>query len=69
MKGLHSPFGHIWQVATSTGWTMKHILWRVPWPALQLMIADAPRYVSGKGKDEAREIASEEEAYRFFGVK
>lgn len=45
-EGPHSPFGLVWQVATATGWTLRYILWRVPYPLLLLMAQDAPRYVS-----------------------
>jgi len=67
MKGLHSPFGIIWQIATATGWTTQHIMWSTPWPAIQMMIADAPRYQTGKGKE--RKIESEQEQNSFFGLK
>jgi hypothetical protein len=47
MEGSHSPFGFVWQIASATGWSVQHILWKVPYPTLMLMVADAPRYVSG----------------------
>ena len=46
MEGSHSPFGLIWQIASQTGWSVHHILWRVPYPTLLMMMSDAPRYVS-----------------------
>lgn len=48
MEGPHSPFGLIWQVASATGWTVRHILWHIPYPMLLLMAADAPRYVDAE---------------------
>lgn len=45
-EGPHSPFGLVWQVATATGWSLRYILWQVPYPLLLLMAQDAPRYIS-----------------------
>jgi hypothetical protein len=60
MEGSHSPFGFIYQIASATGWSIHHILWKIPYPTLLLMMSDAPHYVSademkkentpGKGK-------------------
>jgi hypothetical protein len=41
----------IWSIATATGWTVDYILWKISWVNIQMMIADAPRYISG---DETR---------------
>lgn len=48
MEGPHSLFGIIWQVASTTGWTVEYIMRRVPYNLLMLMLQDAPHYVSGK---------------------
>jgi len=48
MEGSHSPFGFIWQIASQTGWSVRHILWKVPYPTLLMMMIDAPRYVSAE---------------------
>lgn len=48
MEGPHSLFGIIWQVASTTGWTLEYIMRRVPYNLLMLMLQDAPHYVSGK---------------------
>ena len=46
-EGLHSPWGTIWSIATATGWTFNYIIWGIAWVNLRMMIADAPRYVTG----------------------
>jgi hypothetical protein len=48
MEGSHSPFGFIWQIASQTGWSVHHILWKVPYPTLLLMMNDAPHYVGAE---------------------
>ncbi len=50
MEGSHSPFGILWQIASATGWSLRHIMWKVNYQTLLLMAADAPRYVTGKSK-------------------
>lgn len=45
MERSHSLFGQIWQIADATGWSLRYILWGVPYSVLMLMIADAPRLV------------------------
>jgi hypothetical protein len=52
----------IWQVATQTGWSLKHILWEISFPNLVMMSADAPRYVQGE-KTKKVTITSEEELF------
>jgi hypothetical protein len=62
MEGSHSPLGFIWQIASQTGWNVHYILWKIPYPALLLMMTDAPRYVDAdelkrrKIKDRRQEI-------------
>ena len=34
----------IWQIATATGWSMRDIMWKINYPALRMMLADAPHY-------------------------
>ncbi|WP_455659772.1 hypothetical protein [Phocaeicola faecalis] len=57
----HSPFGLVWQVATATGWSLHHILWKVPYTALLLMTSDTPRYISAEEaqKRELRKMITE----------
>lgn len=51
MVGCHSPFGLIWQIAATTGWSKHHILWGLPYECLLRMLSDAPRYRSApRGK-------------------
>lgn len=50
MEGCHSPFGFIWQIAAATGWSTHHIMWKVPYPTLLMMLSDAPRWVKGGKK-------------------
>lgn len=67
-EGSHSLFGFVWQVASATGWSVRHILDGVNYQTLIMMLSDAPRYVRRKVKngqdmsaksaeDEAGEIA------------
>jgi hypothetical protein len=43
----------LWQVAQATGWSVDYMLWGVNWETLVLMLADAPRYVKVKGKEDS----------------
>jgi hypothetical protein len=47
-EGSHSLFGFIWQIASATGWSVKYILWGINLQTLQMMLYDAPHYVSDK---------------------
>lgn len=58
----------IWQVATQTGWTFKYILWKISYPNLIMMAADAPRYVNGERTKKVT-IRSEEELYAALSKK
>lgn len=42
----HSPFGFVWQVATTTGWSVDYILHHVNYQTLVMMMADAPRHIT-----------------------
>lgn len=68
VEGLHSPWGMIWQVATQTGWTLKYILWKVNYPSMIMMSADAGRYVNGE-RNKKVTIKSEEELYAALSKK
>ncbi|HAW63830.1 MAG TPA: hypothetical protein DCW71_00655 [Alistipes sp.] len=46
-EGSHSLFGIIWQIASATGWSVRHILWKIPYTTLMLMLADAPHLEDG----------------------
>ncbi len=52
VEGSHSPFGTIWQVATATGWSRHHIMWKINYQTLIMMTSDAIRYVTGKEKEK-----------------
>lgn len=66
VEGSHSPFGLIYQIAKDTGWSVEYIL-KLPYVTLVLMMADAPRYVSGKKKDEPIRITSKEQLFGALG--
>lgn len=67
--GLNSPWGRIWNIASETGWNYHYILWGVSWINIQMMLADAPRYIrKSKDKDEIKMIKDEIELAEFFGV-
>lgn len=51
MKGLNSPWGSIWSIATATGWTVDYIMWSVAWINIRMMLTDAPRMVYQKSGD------------------
>jgi len=59
-EGSHSPFGLIYQIARDTGWTVDYIL-SLPHATLVMMLADAPKYVSGFTKEKEVEITSKEQ--------
>lgn len=63
MDGLHSPFGMIWSIAAQTGWSVDYILWGISWAALQIMMADAPRYTMGSKK---KELVTIDDARKFL---
>jgi len=65
-EGSHSPFGLIYQIARDTGWTIDYIL-SIPHATLVMMLADAPRYVSGTEKEKAIEITSKEQLIDIIG--
>jgi hypothetical protein len=48
-------------VATATGWSVKHILWGISWVNLQMMIADAPRYVTGNKMRRGKALETAED--------
>jgi hypothetical protein len=59
-EGSHSPFGFVWQVASSTGWTVQYILEKVNYQTLIMMLSDAPRYVDKN--NDADDQSAEDEA-------
>ena len=65
-EGLHSPWGTIWSIATATGWSLDYILWQVSWGNLMMMIADAPRYITGKKLKRGKDIESEKDIMEAF---
>jgi len=70
MEGSHSPFGFIWQTASQTGWSIRYILWKVPYPALLMMMTDAPRYLSAEElKRKKRKTAKGKNALGFFQTR
>jgi hypothetical protein len=64
--GLHSPWGTIWSIAETTGWTVNYILWGIAWINIRMMLADAPRYISVK-TNQKKEITTAEELEEFWG--
>jgi len=65
-EGSHSPFGLVYQIARDTGWTIEYIL-GLPHATLVMMLADAPRYVSGSRQDHEIKITSKEQLYQVLG--
>ncbi|MDR2968293.1 MAG: hypothetical protein LBV32_01660 [Tannerellaceae bacterium] len=65
-EGSHSPFGLIYQIARDTGWPVEYIL-NLPHAALVMMLADTPRYVSGKSKEREVKITSKEQLINVLG--
>ncbi|WP_230201960.1 hypothetical protein [Bacteroides neonati] len=69
MEGSHSPFGMLWQIASATGWSLHHLLWKVNYPTLLLMAADAPRYVKKKKEEEGQGTRQRGSSLAFFQTK
>jgi len=40
--GMHSPWGILQQVTKETAMPWHHVLWRVSWANIMLMMADRP---------------------------
>jgi|ADurb_H2B_03_Slu_FD_contig_21_1068536_length_645_multi_6_in_0_out_0_2 hypothetical protein len=59
MEGLHSPWGTIWSIVSATGWSVDYILWGISWMNIQMMIADAPHYVTGDTPRRGKPIENE----------
>ncbi len=65
-EGSHSPFGLIYQIARDTGWPVEYIL-NLPHATLVMMLADAPRYISGESKEKEIKITSKEQLMNVLG--
>ena len=66
-EGSHSPFGFIWQIASTTGWSVEYILKGVNYQTLIMMLSDAPRYIDSKeNKTEKTEEEEAEDIVGFF---
>lgn len=57
----------IWSIATATGWKFEYIVWGISWVNLQMMLADAPRYIYDD-KEKSKRLESEGEIKEFLGV-
>jgi DUF1365 family protein len=51
-------------VQATKGWSLHKVMWGISWQALQLMVADLPKYV----KKEKR-ASNEEEFLKFLSGK
>lgn len=65
-EGSHSPFGLIYQIARDTGWSVEYIL-NLPHATLVMMLADAPRYVSGSTKEKEISLTTKEDLMSVLG--
>jgi DUF1365 family protein len=52
-------------VQATKGWSMHKVMWGISWQALQLLVADLPKYV----KNEKKRASNEEEFLRFLAGK
>jgi hypothetical protein len=69
MEASHSLFGFVWQIASQTGWSVHRILWKIPYPALIMMVSDAPRYVSADElKKRKRAVGKQQTAKKGTGA-
>jgi hypothetical protein len=68
MTGLHSPFGMLWQLASTSGYTIKELMWRVSWPMIRLCLADAPRYEPAKNESDKPVKATHGEFLNMAGI-
>lgn len=62
MEGSHSPFGFIYQICKDTGWSVRYVMWKIPYPELLLMQLDAPHYVD----KDIKKKESGQSALNFF---
>jgi len=66
--GMHSPFGRLEPIITKTGWSIHHILWKVNWSTIIMIMSDAPgiksikkgnkKVIKMSGKDYAARLKS-----------
>lgn len=57
----------MWQVASATGWSVNHILNKVNYQTLIMMLSDAPRYIRIKDGGNAPEKSTEDETDEIVG--
>jgi hypothetical protein len=53
-KGMHSPWGMLFEIIKQTGWTWHYVLWKVSRANLLLMIADQA-YIKTKKEPKVKE--------------
>ncbi|MDO3641977.1 hypothetical protein [Mucilaginibacter sp. L3T2-6] len=63
---MNSPWGIEINILKELHWTRHYLLWRIPWPHVQLMLADAPRFKTGKTEPKGRELESLEDFEDFL---
>ena len=61
----------LWQIASATGWSVHHIMWKINYQTLRMMLADAPHYETssgrkGKGTDKKGRRKKGKDAASFF---
>ncbi|MDO4158876.1 MAG: hypothetical protein Q4D41_00280 [Prevotellaceae bacterium] len=56
----------MWQIATSTGWSIDYILNKVNYQTLIMMMSDAPRYVRAKEEDEKSAVDEANDIIGFY---
>lgn len=57
----------MWQVASATGWSVNHILNKVNYQTLIMMLSDAPRYIRIKDGGNVPEKSTEDETDEIVG--
>jgi len=50
-------------------WTREYLLWKLRWPTIQMMVADAPSFKTGNGSSgekKGKDLESEEDFAEFL---
>ncbi|MFA5689886.1 MAG: hypothetical protein WC959_12230 [Kiritimatiellales bacterium] len=56
----------IWTICFQTGWTADYVLWGIAWKNIEMMVADAPRWVEGETMRRGKPIENESDLVTFL---
>jgi hypothetical protein len=63
---MNSPWGMIFNLIKETNLTWDDIFWNISWVNIQMMLADAPRYVDSKDAGKNKQLEEEEDFREFL---